>query len=733
MGHSPQAMWILTNDHLVHANHAAGVLLGHGPASGNPVPVHQHVAPESLPALRHLCHAAVQTHPSPLQSIEWITSDGQRRSVELAAIPIGHQDRPATLLMATDVAPRPLNPTCPQDALKTAQDAIFIQKDLHFVYLNEAALRLFGASSPDQLLGRPIMERIPAGQRAMTERRLRHISKTREPLPPAESTWLRLDGSTIDVAVTSAVLQPGTPDESIIVFASDIASQRRTASRLQQREDLLRTLYRTTPSPIGIVLQDTVVEANPAMCELLGYPMETLTCLPTERLHHTHAELLRVRHAIQTQCAGGGIATVSTQWRRQDGQLVDIVLRAKYLYPDQPHLGRLFAATDVTWERQAQRTLANSEAELQAIHDGAPIAMVLLDRHAHCRRLNRRARELFGLDDPQAIGKTIHQLLGAHAPAAAPTECLDRALDDARQGRATHRAELHLKIPQPGDTRRDAILLASATPIPDRSEGRILLCLEDITEQKRLAEQIQQAQRTEILGQLAGGIAHDFNNTLAALTLHLDLLQTHPEVSPSLHRELEELKSEVRHGTKLTRQLLLFSRKQPPCIQALDLNQALLDVKKMIGHLLGSRIRLALSTEATPLPIVADLVMIEQIVMNLCINARDSMAEGGTLTVRTFRLQITGEPHGIPPQPRTGAWACLSVADTGCGMPPSTLQHIFEPFFTTKGPQRGTGLGLATVHNAIAAHHGWIDVASTPGVGSTFTVGIPLAPASVNP
>ena len=155
----------------------------------------------------------------------------------------------------------------------------------------------------------------------------------------------------------------------------------------------------------------------------------------------------------------------------------------------------------------------------------------------------------------------------------------------------------------------------------------------------------------------------------------------------------------------------------------------------MLGHLLGSRIRLALSTEATPLPIVADLVMIEQIVMNLCINARDSMAEGGTLAVRTFRLQTTDELHGTPPQPHTGTWASLSVADTGCGMPPSTLLHIFEPFFTTKGPQRGTGLGLATVHNAIATHHGWIDVTSTPGVGSTFTVGIPLAPVppSVNP
>ena len=188
--------------------------------------------------------------------------------------------------------------------------------------------------------------------------------------------------------------------------------------------------------------------------------------------------------------------------------------------------------------------------------------------------LNRRARELFAFDDPQAIGKTIHQLLGvlAHASPDASTELLERALDDARQGRATHRAELHLKIPQPGNTPRDAILLISATPIPGDSEDQILLCLEDITEQKRLAEQIQQAQRTEILGQLAGGIAHDFNNTLAALTLHLDLLQTHPEVSPSLSRELEELKSEVRHGTKLTRQLLLFSRKQPTCMQAIDLS-----------------------------------------------------------------------------------------------------------------------------------------------------------------
>ena len=472
------------------------------------------------------------------------------------------------------LAPIPLAEAYTQDALKTAQDAIFIQKDLHFVYLNEAAVRLFGATSAAQLIGRPLMERVPAAQRAMTERRLHHITKTRESLPPAESTWLRIDGSTVDVAVTSAVLQPGTPEESIIVFASDIASRRHTASRLQQREDLLRTLYRTTPDPVGIVIQDTIVEANPAMCELLGYPMEALSCLPTERLHDNQAELLRVRHAIQSQCAGGGIATVSTQWRRQDGQLVDIVLRSKHLYPDQPHLGRLFAATDVTWERQAQRTLARSEAELQAIHDGAPIAMILLDRHARCRRLNRRARELFAFDDPQAIGKTIHQLLGvlAHASPDASTELLERALDDARQGRATHRAELHLKIPQPGNTPRDAILLISATPIPGDSEDQILLCLEDITEQKRLAEQIQQAQRTEILGQLAGGIAHDFNNTLAALTLHLDLLQTHPEVSPSLSRELEELKSEVRHGTKLTRQLLLFSRKQPTCMQAIDLS-----------------------------------------------------------------------------------------------------------------------------------------------------------------
>ncbi|HPO01366.1 MAG TPA: PAS domain S-box protein, partial [Opitutaceae bacterium] len=378
MGHSPQAMWIVADEHFVHANHAAGVLLGHGPASGNPVPVHQHVAPESLPALRHLCHAAVQTHPSPLQSIEWITSDGQRRSVELAAIPIGHQDRPATLLMATDVAPRPLNPTCPQDALKTAQDAIFIQKDLHFVYLNEAALRLFGATSADQLLGRPIMERVPAGQRAMTERRL--------PM-----------SMLLSVCIGSALLMASLSDDITLHDhqRGKIVERLESAYHaLQNQEHQLRTLFDHLPDPIVVIDESTLYYANEAAHRLhsILFPSQPqasrwLAILPAHRLLSDERTL-----------------------RAEDGLDHIIEVRsAPFVWSG--HSGRLCTLRDLTGQRKTESALHASETRFERIFQLCPDAIIIVS-HDEQRivELNDSCERLLGLRREETLGRLITEI-----------------------------------------------------------------------------------------------------------------------------------------------------------------------------------------------------------------------------------------------------------------------------------------------------------------------------------
>ena len=246
-------------------------------------------------------------------------------------------------------------------------------------------------------------------------------------------------------------------------------------------------------------------------------------------------------------------------------------------------------------------------------------------------------------------------------------------------------------------------------------------------EHRHIEEQLRQAQKLETVGQLAGGIAHDFNNVLCVINGRTSLLLEDPTVPPAARESLKEIYTAGARAATLTRQLLLFSRRQKITPVPLDLNKVIDELAKMIGRLIGEHVRLEL--ELTPeLPsVLADVGMMEQVLLNLAVNARDAMARGGRLGIATSVVELTPETAQRRPAARAGEFVCLRVSDTGCGIAPEIMPRIFEPFFTTKPEGQGTGLGLSTVFGIVGQHQGWIEVSSRVDAGTTFVIYLPVA------
>jgi signal transduction histidine kinase/CheY-like chemotaxis protein len=259
-------------------------------------------------------------------------------------------------------------------------------------------------------------------------------------------------------------------------------------------------------------------------------------------------------------------------------------------------------------------------------------------------------------------------------------------------------------------------------------ESRVVHCyVADLTDKLKLEAQLRQAQKMESIGQLAAGVAHDFNNMLTVIQGHSGMLLAKSGLPPEMLDSAQAIYFAAERAAGLTRQLLMFSRKNVMQPKLLDPREVVSNLTKMLKRVLGEPVTLGFHPP-TEIPLVhGDAGMIEQVIMNLAVNARDAMPNGGTLTISTSAVEITDAYVQTHPEARLGAFVCLGVSDTGCGMDSATLSRVFEPFFTTKEVGKGTGLGLATVYGIVKQHEGWIEVASEVGKGSTFTVFLPAS------
>jgi PAS domain S-box-containing protein len=347
-----------------------------------------------------------------------------------------------------------------------------------------------------------------------------------------------------------------------------------------------------------------------------------------------------------------------------------------------------------------------------------------VDAQGHYTYASPRVRDLLGYTPEEVLGRSPFDLMPA-----TEAQRVRSAFEEAAAKRQAFSALENLNRHKDG---RLVVMESSAVPVLG-PEGKLVGYRgmdRDVTERKRLEAELRQAQKLEAIGQLAGGVAHDFNNILAAMMMHLGLLQMNPNLDEEMSTGLAELDAQARRAASLTRQLLMFSRRSVLTVKTLNLNEVVSELLKMLTRLIGEHIELRFEACADLPPLTADAGMLEQVLMNLLVNARDAMPKGGRITISTSLSRLEKEHTDEKGDRRHGDFLCLSVADTGSGMDAETLKRIFEPFFTTKGIGRGTGLGLATVHGIAAQHKGWVEVESEQGRGSVFRVFLPALPAT---
>ena len=365
--------------------------------------------------------------------------------------------------------------------------------------------------------------------------------------------------------------------------------------------------------------------------------------------------------------------------------------------------------------------LRESEERFRTMFEAAPTATMLFDADGKIVAANRSVETMLGYTEAELLG---------HSPREV------RHPDDSEEG---NRLFGELVRGERESLRREAryvrsdgetVVTQMAAALVRDADGRpdyVIAMAEDVTEQQQLEEQLRQSQKLEAIGRLAGGVAHDFNNILTAIGGYSSLALEHAAPGSPLRGDLDEIRKATDRATLLTRQLLAFSRKQTLQPELVDVNATVRELESMLRPLLGRHVRIDARLDPAVEPIEVDPSQLQQVVMNLVVNARDAMPDGGTIEVETANTEV--EPGGEPTI-EAGPYVALTVRDEGAGIDEATLRQIFEPFFTTKESGKGTGLGLATVYGIVKQSGGYIEVESEVGVGSAFTIYLPRAPVA---
>jgi two-component system cell cycle sensor histidine kinase/response regulator CckA len=641
-----------------------------------------------------------------------------------------------------------------------------VDPDERFTFANTAADEIFGVPTGG-LVGKCLQDFLSEdGWRTVlteTERR------RREEIGRYDLEIIRPDGATRDSIVTASprIDDSGEYAGAAAVFL-DITERKRVEKALHESEEKYRSLFEESKDVVYITSRDgRLIDISPSAVSLFGYTRKQLIEIDVHGLYVDAEDRRRFQREIEQSefVRDFPVRLLNKDGSPRDCLLTSTVRRAH----DGSPLGYQGIIRDVTERRRAERVRERERRALRVIADAAVHASDIPDL---CDRVLGGFLDILGFDigtirlydpderllipvavaglagdemykiEPQSIESTFHTaaLVGrTREPIFAP----DIQAHEISSTHAERLEELHAAaaicwpiIAAKGDLIAVMQLMAHE-PKEIREEEQVFFdtiagMLSAVIERKRAEEekdqiqaQLLQAQKMEAVGTLASGVAHDFNNLLTAIQGFAELAMSTASESEPIHSDLEKIRSAAERGAALVRQLLLFSRRDQMQPVPLDLNKTTQGAARMLTPLIGEDIEVSVVLAEDLWPVMADEGNIQQVLMNLALNARDAMPEGGTLTIETLNVPAAETCDAPAGECGAGRLVCLSVRDTGTGMDEATRARIFEPFFSTKGPAKGTGLGLAVVYGIVEQHRGWIDVESAPGKGSTFRVCLP--------
>lgn len=508
----------------------------------------------------------------------------------------------------------------------------------------------------------------------------------------------------------------------------EIEARNQAQNALVESEKNYRSLLNSIRDAILVTNPSgTVLSCNPAFVDLFGYTLKEISGSKDAILYENEEKFNRLSHTLKQHLADRGFLT-TLSFKKKNGVVFSGEANFFNLYDaDHQQLGFIVLIRDITRRLETEAALRESEERFHSLVENAPDA-IFVQTDGLFAYLNDAAAQFFGAQHTDdLIGQPVIDRF--HPDYRNLVRERIRLLNQERK-KVSRILEVCLKMDgTPVDTE------VSAVPFEYGGKNGALVFMRDITESQRaharheaLVRQLHQAQKMEAVGRLAGGVAHDFNNLLSIMLGYCEMVME--EMRPGHpHREpLQQVYSAAIRARDLTRQLLAFSRKQVLEIKIVDVNEVVLGFEKFIRRLIGEDITLKISLEQAPLFVKADTGQMEQVLMNLAVNARDAMPDGGTLTVETTLKALDDTYMDKKLTVKPGSYAMISVSDTGCGIASEFLAQIFEPFFTTKEKEKGTGLGLATSYGIIRQHGGHIWVYSEPREGTTFKIYLPLSP-----
>jgi PAS domain S-box-containing protein len=603
-------------------------------------------------------------------------------------------------------------------AVESSNDAIVTKSlDGTITGWNPAAERLFGYGA-DEAVGMSIDRLVPPDRIAEVHDILRRVSWG-ETIEQYETVRLRKDGSTVEVSLGISPIK--TPSGAIIGASKsvrDITESRRTERALRQQIEERRRIFDTSQDLILVIdPKGVLVQVSPSAETILGYaPDEMIGRNAGDFLHPD--DLGISRKELRLARRGQPAQNTDSRYVHKDGRFVTLSWMGTWSPPVRRYF---FVGRDMTEARRTQETLRESEQLARGIIETALDAFVQIDESASILDWNSQAEKIFGWPRSEALGRNLIDLIIPEINRARHKSGLEHFLRTGESEILDRRVEIEAR-------QRDgkAIKVELSITALKRREGFVFNgFFRDLTDKIAAEDRIRQSEKMEALGQLTGGIAHDFNNILTVITGTIEILSDAVAKEPQLAAITRMIDDAAARGADLTQHLLAFARKQPLQPREIDVNTLIIDTARLLRPTLGEHIEIESVFADESCVATVDPNQLATAILNLSLNARDAMPDGGKLILETGSAFLDDSYAAIHDDVRPGRYALIAVSDTGTGIPEAILDKVFNPFFTSKGPGKGTGLGLSMVYGFVKQSAGHIKIYSEEGHGTTIKMYLP--------